>query len=92
MIKLEIDSTNNIFVIEHDLACKEHLLDEMVLILDHIIVDCEIRKFKPYEKKTLPELESILHEKRKEYLRLMENEKCTCIGYLQLEVMQEETL
>lgn len=86
MIRLKVDSTNNVFIMEHDLACKEHMIDEIVLILDHIIADCEIRGFKSYEKKTLAELESILHEKRKEYLKSMEKKECKCVEYLQKEI------
>jgi len=82
MIKLETDITNNKIILEHDMCCKEQVIDEFVQALDIVIADYELKT--TYLNKSLSneEKEQLVISKRKEYLELMMKKECLCKKYL----------
>ena len=49
MIKVYIDEVKGIFELEHNMCCREQLVNELTKILDIIIVDCEIKEKLEYK-------------------------------------------
>lgn len=81
MIKSNIDITNGQFALEHDVFCKEHVVDEITKLLDLIIIDNEIKTVPSKNDLTLEEKKELLLTKRKEYLELMEKQECDYSEY-----------
>lgn len=76
MIKLDIDIVNEKFALEHDMFCKEHVVDEITKVLDTIIIDYEIKTKPTSNSLSEKEKAQLLIAKRKEYLKLIENKEC----------------
>lgn len=76
MIKLEIDIVNKKFILEHDMFCKEHVIDEITKVLDTIIIDYEIKTRPINNSLSEEEKTQLLILKRKEYLKLIEQKQC----------------
>lgn len=75
MIKLNIDSVNDRFELEHDMFCKEHVIDEITKVLDTIIIDYEIKTRPTKNSLSDDEKMQLLISKRKEYLELIEKKE-----------------
>ena len=86
MIDLYVDSTNNIFGLEHDMHCKEHIVDEFVKALDVIIADYEIKTIPSIDELSEEEKQHLIVLKRAEYLNLMKKQDCTCTDYLRSKI------
>lgn len=78
MLKLEINSVNNEFIMIHDMHCKEHMADELAIIIDELIADYEVKSNHKYDNCTLEEKNKIIIEKRNELLQMISLQECSC--------------
>ncbi|CEJ75483.1 Uncharacterised protein [[Clostridium] sordellii] len=82
MIKVYIDEVKGIFELEHNMCCREQLVNELTKILDIIIVDCEIKEKLEYKNKTLKEKEILTVNLRQLIINQILKMDCSCIEYL----------
>lgn len=83
MIECKLNNTKKQFELIHDMQCREHIADELALLLDVIIADYEVKTSRKCMNCSLEEKEQIVVSERNRVLEIIIQKECTCKKYLQ---------